>query len=186
MSNLATSGPSFVFSYWKPWKEDSNIIDSYLDYSKDVSLSKYTADTVGAYINQASKQQILAIDNLGDIIGLGLNALSNQLTSDIVLCSDQDFQIASWMAEESYQCSIELFKDLPGEKNDGDERLEEMFDMLPRHFKPKELAPLYKSLNVSKRTAERMLEKLKKAGRLTSVKKGEYEKVLVADVSNGG
>lgn len=110
----------------------------------------------------------------------------NQLTSDIVLCSDQDFQIASWMAEESYQCSIELFKDLPGEKNEGDERMEEMFDMLPRHFKPKELAPLYKSLNVSKRTAERMLEKLKKAGRLTSVKKGEYEKVLVADVSNGG
>ena len=110
----------------------------------------------------------------------------NQLTSDIVLCSDQDFQIASWMAEESYQCSIELFKDLPGEKNEGDERMEEMFDMLPRYFKPKELAPLYKSLNVSKRTAERMLEKLKKAGRLTSVKKGEYEKVLVADVSNGG
>lgn len=110
----------------------------------------------------------------------------NQLTSNIILCNDQDFQIASWMAEESYQCSIELFKDLPGEKNEGDERLEEMFDMLPIQFKPKELAPLCKSLNISKRTAERMLDKLKKAGRLTSVKKGEYEKVLVADVTHGG
>ena len=110
----------------------------------------------------------------------------NQLSSDVILCSDQDFQVASWMAEESYQCCIELFKDLPGEKNEGDERMEEMFDMLPKHFKPKELAPLCKSLNISKRTTERMLDKLKKAGRLTSVKKGEYEKVLVADVSNGG
>lgn len=110
----------------------------------------------------------------------------NQLTSDIILCSDQDFQIASWMAEESYQCSIELFKDLPGEKNPVDERLEEMHDMLPKYFKPKELASLYKSLNISKRTAERMLDKLKKTGRLISVKKGEYEKVLLADVSNGG
>jgi predicted transcriptional regulator len=61
-----------------------------------------------------------------------------------------------------------------------------MFEMLPKQFKPKELAPLCKSLNISKRTAERMLDKLKKAGRLTSVKKGEYEKVLVADVTNGG
>ena len=53
------------------------------------------------------------------------------------------------MAEESYQCSIELFKDLPGEKNAGDERLEEMYDMLPKHFKPKDLEPLYKSFNIS-------------------------------------
>ena len=80
MSNLTPTKPSFVFSYWKPWKEDSNFFNSYLEYSKDVSLSKYTADTVGSYINQASKEQIRAIDNLGDIIGLGLNVLSNQLT----------------------------------------------------------------------------------------------------------
>lgn len=79
MNTISPTKPSFVFSYWKPWKEDSNLFDSYLDYNKDVSLSKYTADTVGAYINQASKEQILAMDKLGDTIGIGLNALSNQL-----------------------------------------------------------------------------------------------------------
>lgn len=108
------------------------------------------------------------------------------LSGDVVLCNDQDFQIALWMAEQSYQCCIELFKDLPGEKSDLDERMEEMYDNLPQKFKTKELAPLYKSLNLSKRTAERILNKLKKAGRLTSLRKGEYEKVLVAELTDGG
>ena len=108
------------------------------------------------------------------------------LSSPVVLCNDIDFQIASWMAEQSYQCSIELFKDLPGEKGDVDERMEEVFDILPQKFKTKELSPIYKSLNLSKRTVERILNKLKKAGRLTSLKKGEYEKVMVADLTDGG
>jgi hypothetical protein len=110
----------------------------------------------------------------------------NDLSSDVIMCGDQDFQIASWMAEQSYQCCIELFKDLPGEKSDVDERMEEVFDMLPKKFKPKELAPICKSLSVSKRTLERIVDKLKKAGRLSSVKKGEYEKVMVSVVADGG
>ena len=36
--------PSFVLGYWRPWKDNSNFIDSYLDYRKDVSLAKYGAD----------------------------------------------------------------------------------------------------------------------------------------------
>ncbi|MBC8147577.1 MAG: DUF1566 domain-containing protein, partial [Bacteroidetes bacterium] len=52
----------------------------YLDYSKDVSLTKYGADTVGKYINQASKQQVQAINQLGQAIGRGMNVLSNQMS----------------------------------------------------------------------------------------------------------
>ena len=76
MSNLANikpTTPSFTFGYWRPWKENSNVIDSYLDYSKDVSLTKYGADTVGKYINQASKQQVQAINQLGQAIGRGVS-----------------------------------------------------------------------------------------------------------------
>ena len=47
MSNITPTKPSFVFGYWRPWKENSNLFDSYLDYTKDVSLVKYGADTVG-------------------------------------------------------------------------------------------------------------------------------------------
>jgi hypothetical protein len=79
MSNIKPTPPSFVFGYWRPWKEDTNFFDSYLDYVKDKSLVKYGADTVGKYIRQASIEQVNAINNLGQAIGQGMNVLSNQL-----------------------------------------------------------------------------------------------------------
>jgi hypothetical protein len=80
MSNITPLTPSYTFGYWRPWKDNSNIFDSYLDYAKDISLSKYGADTVGQYINQASKEQVLAINHLGQEIGRGMNILSNQMS----------------------------------------------------------------------------------------------------------
>jgi hypothetical protein len=74
------SPPSFTFGYWRPWKENSNLFDSYLDYVKDTSLVKYGADTVGEYINQASKEQLIAINNLGQTVGRGINVLSDQMS----------------------------------------------------------------------------------------------------------
>ena len=71
--------PSFIFGYWRPWKEDSKFFDSYLDYVKDVSLVKYGADTIGKYINQASQIQVQAINELGMKIGKGMKVLSNQM-----------------------------------------------------------------------------------------------------------
>jgi len=53
-----------------------------MDYSRDTSLVKYGADTVGQYINQASKEQVKAINQLGQAIGRGMNVLANQM-SDI-------------------------------------------------------------------------------------------------------
>ena len=78
MSKAAT--PSFVFGYWRPWNENANAIESYLDYTKDVSLAKYGADTVGQYIQQASQAQIDAINSLGNVIGQGLEDVSEQLS----------------------------------------------------------------------------------------------------------
>ena len=82
MSNISPSKPSFVFGYWRPWNANADFIDSYLDYSKDTSLVKYGADTIGMFINQASKEQVKAINQLGQAIGRGMNVLSNQM-SDI-------------------------------------------------------------------------------------------------------
>ena len=80
LSNINPTKPSFTFGYWRPWKDNSNMIDSYLDYTKDVSLVKYGADTVGNYINQASKEQVQAINQLGQAVGRGMNILSNQMS----------------------------------------------------------------------------------------------------------
>jgi hypothetical protein len=76
MNNMTPTIPSFAFNYWRPWKEGSSVIDSYLDYRKDISLVKYGADTVGKYIQTASKEQVNAINKVGNDIGRGLNILS--------------------------------------------------------------------------------------------------------------
>lgn len=76
MNNITPSIPSFAFNYWRPWKEGASVIDSYLDYRKDISLVKYGADTVGKYIQTASKEQVNAIHKVGNEIGKGLNILS--------------------------------------------------------------------------------------------------------------
>lgn len=82
MTKITPVAPSFIFGYWRPWKEDSKLFDSYLNYAKDVTLAKYSADTVGKYINEASKTQVKAINDLGQKIGIGMDILSSQL-SDI-------------------------------------------------------------------------------------------------------
>lgn len=79
MSNLTPTGPSFVMGYWRPWKENSNAFDSFLDYSKDWGLANYTASAVGTYIQEAASQQVDAINNLAYEIGYGMDVLSSQM-----------------------------------------------------------------------------------------------------------
>lgn len=80
MSNITPITPSFTLGYWRPWKQDSKLIDSYLDYLRDTSLVRYGADTIGDYINQASAEQVSAINNLGQTIGRGMNILQRELS----------------------------------------------------------------------------------------------------------
>lgn len=71
--------PSFVLGYWRPWKDDSDFADSYLDFAKDVQLQKYGADTVGEYINQSTQETVTAINKLGESLGKGLEVLKNKI-----------------------------------------------------------------------------------------------------------
>lgn len=80
MNNISPSKPSYFFGYWRPWNENANMFDSYLDYAKDVSLARYGAEVVGQYINQASKVQVEAINKLGQAMGQGMNVLSKQMS----------------------------------------------------------------------------------------------------------
>ena len=97
MSNISPSKPSFVLGYWRPWKEDSNAIDSYLDYVKDTKLAKYTADTVGKYVAKASRQQVGAINNLGRQLGNGLEIISNEIQKSI---PNEKFQVGNQIPNE--------------------------------------------------------------------------------------
>ena len=77
MSNI--NQPSFTFGYWRPWNENANLFESYLDYKKDSSLVEYNSDLIGNYINKASKEQVQAINNVGQAIGQGMNILTTQI-----------------------------------------------------------------------------------------------------------
>ena len=109
MSNISPSKPSFVLGYWRPWKEDSNAIDSYLDYAKDVSLAKYGADTVGKYISQASKEQVDVINNLGEKIGAGINVISDKMdfgNTQLSAISNELSNISSELSFLNYNTDI--------------------------------------------------------------------------------
>lgn len=72
MINIIPTPPSFLFCYWKPWEEDSSSFESYLEYKKDTTLSKYQSDFVGQYVKQASSEQVMAIGEVGKQLGLAL------------------------------------------------------------------------------------------------------------------
>jgi tetratricopeptide (TPR) repeat protein len=84
MSNLVRN-PPFLFTYWNPFSKDSSLVENWFDYVKNVSLAKYTADSVGRYMEQVSDDQINAIHSTGRrICGAfyeGFSGLQSQLGS---------------------------------------------------------------------------------------------------------
>lgn len=54
--------PSFLLSYWRPWDENSSLVDSWGDYLRDTSIAHYTAETIGRYINEASMANVRAVE----------------------------------------------------------------------------------------------------------------------------
>jgi len=84
MTNLvAPRSPPFIFTYWNPFSDKSNLIENWFSYIKNVSVAKYAADSVGRYIQETSADQIQAIDATGKkICGqlyTGFSALENKL-----------------------------------------------------------------------------------------------------------
>ncbi len=84
MSNLvAPQSPPFFFTYWNPFSENSNLIEDWFSYVKNVTLARYAADSIGRYIQETSADQIQAIDATGKkICGelyTGFSALEKQL-----------------------------------------------------------------------------------------------------------
>jgi hypothetical protein len=71
--------PSFVYGYWRPWNENSNLIESYLDYNRDMSLQNYNADIIGNYIQNASKEHLKIISEVGYNIGSKLDKITNEI-----------------------------------------------------------------------------------------------------------
>ena len=100
MSNITPITPSFVFGYWRPWKEDANVFDSYLDYTRDVSLMKYGAEVVGTYINEASAGQIKAINQASTDQIRAINKASKEQIEAISQASKEQLEAINQLGRE--------------------------------------------------------------------------------------
>ncbi len=72
--------PGFVLGYWRPWDANSDILTSYLDYTRDASLAKYAANVVGQYILQAGKEHVRAINQLSNRLSSQLSSIDSKLS----------------------------------------------------------------------------------------------------------
>ena len=63
--------PPFLLTYYNPFSDDpkkNSLVGSYLDYVKNTSLAKYSADVVGSYIEETSATQLAATESVGRAI----------------------------------------------------------------------------------------------------------------------
>jgi tetratricopeptide (TPR) repeat protein len=92
---MQSERPPFVFTYWNPFSENANLIENWFDYVKNVSLAKYTADSVGRYIQQTSADQIKTIDATGRRICGELYTGFFALEKELGLVSDRLGEISN-------------------------------------------------------------------------------------------
>ena len=73
----------FLFSYYRPWEDNSNLVSSWLDYAKDQSrarmiglqVSKQTGLEVGKYVIAATGMQIQSMNRAVTILGAKFDVL---------------------------------------------------------------------------------------------------------------
>lgn len=61
-----TARPMLIGSYWRPWKPDSNLADSFLDFIKDKSLVRYGSTLVGDQIDNGVNSFVKAVGALSE------------------------------------------------------------------------------------------------------------------------
>ena len=49
MSENRPAFPASVYGYWRPWKENANYLNDYLDYVRDATLIKYGTNAIGKF-----------------------------------------------------------------------------------------------------------------------------------------
>lgn len=81
-----SSSPSFVLGYWRPWKQDVSLVDSYCGYLRDISLIRFGTDAIKDYLS--SQNQVIRdaasdigmhLDKVGDILIKQLEPLNRNL-----------------------------------------------------------------------------------------------------------
>ena len=138
----------------------------------------------GEYATSIAKRHMNMVFRIAATISV-VRYSENKSNANTVICSDTDFQSAFWLVEQSFHSALDIFKTLPGEIETGNTTVDSFFDILPDEFQTRELAPLNKKLKISQRSMSRYLKTLVETGKLKFLKKGNYQKIVLADVADG-
>lgn len=65
---MSYSQPSIFFNYYRPWNENASLIDSWLDYNKDISLNNHLSNNINSIVSSYSDQHKELITRLGNQI----------------------------------------------------------------------------------------------------------------------
>ncbi len=92
MSNISPSKPSFLLTYYNPFDKNApGLVESYLNYAKDVNLAQYGASIVSAAIEKASKMQSIQLQNGFKMIDQRLSSMVyEQVTTNLLLNDIKD------------------------------------------------------------------------------------------------
>ena len=89
MSNISPSKPSFLLTYYNPFDKNApGLVDSYLDYAKDVNLAKYSAGIVSDAIEKASKAELKLMEDGFKMLDQRMSMLVYQQISTNLLLED--------------------------------------------------------------------------------------------------
>jgi hypothetical protein len=89
----------FLFTYWQPWKKESNLIDNYFNYLKDKNLIDYSSKSIGEYIKTASAEQLSVLNRMDSNMKIGFNQLENVINKKLDSISKIQEDIKNTLSE---------------------------------------------------------------------------------------
>lgn len=93
-----TATPHIIGAYWRPWKEDSDLLDNYLDFVRDKSMIRYGANLVGDSIQNASNSITSATFAAAQMQASAIEAASNRQIHAIAQASAAQIQAINYAA----------------------------------------------------------------------------------------
>lgn len=92
-------------------------------------------------------------------------------------CGGQDFEMALWMVNQSFNNSLAVFKTLEGKKSKGKSKVYEFFKRLPDKFVMSEQKVVLDELKIKNRTGNRYLKQLREEGFIEMSRYPVYQKI---------
>lgn len=108
----------------------------------------------------------------------GVRAYEDRITTDTLICRQEDFETALYIVSKSIDSSLDIFNLLPSVKSPNHEdKKDRLFKLLPQNFKRKEAIDIGEKEKMRERTTDRWLQRFIRENRLSQPSMGEYVKV---------